>query len=81
MKLRIVRRFLNWFKWKLAKDELTEFYSMKQRAKDVEVWCSHVEIASESARYINNPQQYPYQALGSHGSISDFRKYIEGLDK
>lgn len=77
----MIRKFLNWLKWKVAGDELTEFYSMKQRAKDVEVWCSHVYLASETAKYINDKENYPYQALGYHGSISDFRKYVESLEE
>lgn len=70
----------NWLKWKLAGDELKEFYEMKKRAKDVEVWCSHVTLVSETAKHINDPRDYPYQALGVHGSIGDFRRYVEKLE-
>jgi hypothetical protein len=73
-------RIKNWLKWKLAGDELKEFYAMKQRAKDVEVWCSHVTLVSETAKYINNPKDYPYQCFGPRGAIDDFRKYVEKLE-
>ncbi len=73
------KRIMNWLKWKLAGEELKEFYAMKRRSKEVEVWCSGTKLVSVTAKYINSPKSYPYQAFGCHGSIEDFRRYVEKL--
>lgn len=60
----VYKRIMNWLKWKLAGEELKEFYAMKKRSEDVEVWCSGTKLVSVTAKYINPPESYPYQAFG-----------------
>jgi hypothetical protein len=70
-------KIINWLKWKLAKEELTELYLIKRRASEAKVWCSHIPLVAKTANYIEDPKSYEYQCFGVHGSIEDFRRYIE----
>ncbi|CAL9971825.1 hypothetical protein VPHF99_0166 [Vibrio phage F99] len=74
-------KILNWLKWELAGEELHELQQMQCRATEVAIWLSHNKVSSKTADYILKPHTYPYQALGVHGSIEDFRRYIEKISK
>ncbi len=71
----------NYIKYKLAGEELKELALIKRRASEVKIWCSHLPSVSYAAEYIENPTKYPYHSLGYHGSIADFRRFIEKVDK
>lgn len=75
-------KFINWIKWKIAGEELEELYRIKVRAEEVNVWCSHLHTVREASSYIlKGEESYPYQCFGYHGSIEDFRRYIEKISK
>lgn len=78
MRSRIYNPFLS---RKLTKDKLRELENVRHRASEVKVWLSHNNIASVVAAYIENPESYPCQLQGAHGSIEDFRAYINSLSK
>ncbi|CAH9014871.1 conserved hypothetical protein [Vibrio phage 424E50-1] len=71
----------NWLKFKLAGEELRELYYLQRRTEELRVWCSHNKIATTSARYLQDPTSYPYQCRGYHGSIEDFRAYLDKISK
>lgn len=72
-------RFVNWFKWKVAGDELHELWLLKQRINDLEVWCSGIPQVTKSASWLKDIHSYPCQFSGAYGSIDDFREYLRSL--
>lgn len=68
---------LNYLKWKIAPKEMLELRRIKRRADEVKVWCSEFETARVVSEYIENPKRYPYQSMGCHGDIADFRQYVK----
>lgn len=73
-------KFINWLKWKLAGDEISELCHLKRRTREVAVWCSPDKKAIAISDYLLNCKDYPYQSKGAHGDIADFRGYLKTLD-
>lgn len=72
-------KFVNWLKWKVAEKELNELARLKLHIRTVGDWNSHIDVARATAEYIRDPFSYPRQFMGAHGSIEDFRAYLEKL--
>ncbi|MCP3684353.1 MAG: hypothetical protein GY861_16875 [bacterium] len=70
-----------WIAYKVAGDELRELVTLKRNIDDLKVWCSHNKDVSVAAEWLQHPTKYPYQSFGCHGSIEDFRRYLDKLDK
>lgn len=70
-------RLVNWFKFKLCGDELTELANLKRNINDMKHWCSHIPVARDCGEWLENPKSYPSQSVGAHGSIEDFRAYLK----
>ncbi|UVD32152.1 hypothetical protein [Vibrio phage phiKT1028] len=75
-----MKKFFNflvwWCKEKLAGKELKELETLKLRLNDLETWCSYDPSVSAGARWVKDPNSYPSQCHGPHGSIEDFRRYL-----
>ncbi len=75
----MITQFKTWLKFKLAGEELQELYCLRRRTEELKVWCSHNKVASDSAKWLQEPTSYPYQCKGYHGSIEDFRAYLDKI--
>ncbi len=73
----IVNSVRNWLRIKLCGEELLELANLKRKVSDMKVWCSHIPVARECGRWLEDSKSYPSQCRGSHGSIEDFRVYLE----
>ncbi|ADX88043.1 hypothetical protein [Vibrio phage JSF13] len=73
-------KFKYWLKWKIAADELHELWILKQRIKEVGVWCSPDKKAIAISKFLLDTHDYPNQCIGTYGSIDDFREYLKTLD-
>jgi len=69
----------NKIKMLICGDEIDELWRLKQRISDVGVWCSSDKKAVAISEYLLDQTKYPSQLRGAHGSIEDFRSYLDKI--
>lgn len=77
----MINKIKEYLKWKLAGDELRELHFLKMDIELLKVYTSHIKVASEAARWLQNRRDYPCQFAAAHGSIEDFRIYLLKLSE